>query len=246
MIERDVKIKTKGGHIIYGVLSDKGEEPSKALVVFVHGLASSMHEHKYYNAARLFAKNGVATFRFNLYDSSAGGRNILDCDLATHASDVDTVLKHFRKRYNEIFLVGHSLGALVIMLADMSLVSGVIFWDGTHRESTHSFMKKAFSVTSKDADAFIVNWGATYLIPKVLIEGDLPSSRDMIRRVTVPLKLIYAGKGILVKGAKDYYTNANEPKELVFIKGADHNFDKGETAAELHKETLSFVKKYSK
>jgi len=84
MIEIDVKLRTEDGHTIYGVLADKSKRSSKTLVVFVHGLTSKMHEHKFYNGARVFARVGIATFRFNLYDWRKGGRSILDCDLSTH------------------------------------------------------------------------------------------------------------------------------------------------------------------
>ncbi len=245
MIEKEIKIKTRDGHTIYGVLSDQKVQPSKTLVVFVHGLASSMHEHKYYNAARLFAREEIATFRFNFYDCRKGGRSIMDCTLPLHAADLNRVVTNFREKYKKIFLVGHSLGAIVILLADTKKVDGVIFWDGTHKETKRAklFTHKAF-IWAKPLRAYIANWGSVYVIPKALL--DPTSRRLLIKNISCPIKLIYAEKGILVEGAKDYFKLANSPKELVFIKDADHNFDRGETAVTLHKETLAFVKKYSR
>lgn len=245
MTEKEVKIRTKDGHTIYGVLSDQTARPSATLVIFVHGLASNMHEHKYYNAARVFAKEGIATYRFNLYDSGKGGRSITDCTFAVHADDLNRVVAHFRKHHASIFVVGHSLGAVVIMLADTKKVSGVVFWDGTHLESVFPALKKSGTlVWNKSMKAYIARWGCSYLIPKALVENEQLSSKELIQKLAVPVKFISADKGILVQGTKEFYKHANNPKELAWVKGADHNFDRGETAAELHRETLAFVKKY--
>ena|GEM_PF-3254021 len=38
------------------------------------------------------------------------GRNLIDCTVKTHSTDLETVIKSFDNKYKEIYLVGHSLG----------------------------------------------------------------------------------------------------------------------------------------
>ncbi|MCB9811211.1 MAG: hypothetical protein H6779_03495 [Candidatus Nomurabacteria bacterium] len=69
---------------------------------------------------------------------------------------------------------------------------------------------------------------------------------DIVSKLEKPIKIIAAKKGILLKGSRAYYKAAKEPKELTIINGATHCFDEEGTETELLKETLSWIKKYSK
>ena len=68
----------------------------------------------------------------------------------------------------------------------------------------------------------------------------------LVTQLNKPLKIIAAGKGILVKGSRDYFKVAREPKELSIIKGATHCFDEEGKGDILLMETLLWIKKYSK
>ena len=57
-----------------------------------------------------------------------------------------------------------------------------------------------------------------------------------------PLKIIAAGNGILIDGAKRYFDQANKPKEFAVINGAGHSFNEDGAEEKLFKETLKFIK----
>jgi hypothetical protein len=59
------------------------------------------------------------------------------------------------------------------------------------------------------------------------------------------IKIIAAGKGVLVKGSRAYFKSAKDPKDLVIITDATHCFDEIGKEEELLKETLSWVKKHA-
>ncbi len=56
-------------------------------------------------------------------------------------------------------------------------------------------------------------------------EADRLPWTDLTKNFHVPSKIISAGNGVLVPGAKHYFRTANVPKDLVVIKGATHYFD---------------------
>src|SRR3989304_3753719 len=124
-METQLKIKTPDKHIIYGTLRP-AKRKSSTLLIFVHGLAGHQDEHIFYNGARYFSEKGINTFRFDLYTGEKGGRILTKCGISTHAKDLDTVVKHFRKKFKEIFVAGHSLGGLTIQASNTDLVDGVI------------------------------------------------------------------------------------------------------------------------
>jgi predicted alpha/beta-fold hydrolase len=120
-MEKQLKIKTPDKHTIYGFLRLHDKRKSKTLVVLVHGLTGSPNEHFHYNGARFLSKHGLASFRFSLYIDAPGGRKLHECGVSTHIKDLNTVLKFFRKKFKKVFVVGHSLGGITVLSADLSL-----------------------------------------------------------------------------------------------------------------------------
>lgn len=243
-MEKNLKIKTPDKHTIYGILRVPAKK-SSTLVVFVHGLVGYANEHIFYNGARFLAKRGVSSFRFDLYTDAPGGRKLHECGISTHAKDLNTVLKYFRKKYKTIFVVGHSLGGPTILMSNLALLDGIIFWDGT--SSLKGRLRKDFSY-SKKLGKYLITWGVQHTMSTKMHRewSDFPVPSQATRKVTKPFKVVAAGKGILVKAGKEYFKHAKGPKEFAIIEGAYHNFDEDGVEEKLFAETFSFIKKYSK
>ncbi|MEK7650595.1 MAG: alpha/beta fold hydrolase [Patescibacteria group bacterium] len=238
-MEKEIKIKTPDKHVVYGTLR-LANKKSDSLLIFVHGLTGYRNEHKFYNGARYFAAKNINTFRFDLYSWEKDARKLSDCGLSTHAADLNTVVKFFRKKFKKIFVAGHSFGGITILLSDTSKVDGIILWDSSYSRDRDD------EKYDKHLDAYIIKWGVEFIYSKKMHEEhkNFPAPKVAIKKVSKPIKVIVAGAGMLVKPGKEYFKHANEPKELAIIKGAHHNFDEGETAQELFRETYEFIKKY--
>ncbi len=249
MMEQAIKIKTVDHKLIYGTLNYHPPKPS-ALIIFIHGLTGNQNEHLFFNAAKFFPAKGIATFRFNLYDWRKTQRKFRDCTIATHGKDVTSVVRYFRKKFKKkfekIFLVGHSLGGLSILLSDTSLVDGIVLWDPAHPQRLRKRDPLVYRYEKK-LDAYIIHWNVdTIMGTKMYREWQhFPDGGKLISKVKKPIKIIVAGKGILVKTGKEYFKHANQPKAFSSIAKATHCFDEEGTEEELFKETLKWVKKFS-
>ena len=244
-MESKIKIRTKDRHVIHGTLKVPAKK-TQTLAILIHGLTGHQNEHVFYNAAKVFAKKGIATFRFDLYSGEKGGRVLTKTTIATHAKDIDTVVNFFESKYKAILLIGHSLGGPSIMLSkSRNKVSGIVLWDSAHTLQKSDEKDYRYN---KAQGAYILSWGIDMLISKRMFNDwkKLPRPRDLIKDVTVPVKVICAGKGALIRPGKEYFSHASEPKEFAIIKNASHTFDEEGAEEELLKETLSFVKKLSK
>jgi len=218
-MEKQIKLKTKDGHTIYGTLNTPTKK-SVRLVVFVHGLTGHKNEHQFYNAARFFTKNGFNTFRFDLYSGDKGGRKLSDTTVRTHAADLEVVLKHFKKKFKKIHLVGHSLGGPTIVLADTSHINSIVLWDPSDMLGLKDIVEgqERSLKQNKLSGVYIVDWGVEYLLGKKMAEEfKILKPARLVKNIQKPIKIIAAGKGN-PKGSKEYFKHTNTPKSLVVLK----------------------------
>lgn len=246
-MEKELRLKTKDGHIVYGVLNST-KNRSKKLVIFVHGLTGHPNQHTFYNAAKFFPKKGFSTFRFDLYSGEKRGRLLTHTSIKQHAEDLNLVIEYFRKKYKKLFLVGHSLGGVTILQADYNKSDGIVLWDSSVKKKYHLVGIDDTIRYNKALGKYILKWREEYLISKAMNREmtRLPEPKDLVAAVKVPIKIIVAGKGILVRGGREYYKHASEPKDFALIKNAGHSFNEEGAEEQLFSETLAWVKKFTK
>jgi len=224
-MEKNLKIRVDKGSSVYGRLNGTLNRP---LVVIVHGLPCSIYEGLYEDAARWFASHGYAVYRFNLYGWQKDARQLIDCTLKTHAADLDAVVRHFRRRgVHKLYVAGHSFGAPVILSSQEQLFDTAALWDGSYDVS---FAKEKYGYPGgkfiKQLNGYFMRWGPNVIIGKAMAdEVDGMLWDELAKNFRKPLNIIAAGKGVLVKGARQYFAAASGPKSIKIIKGATHNFD---------------------
>lgn len=231
-MEKEIKIKTSDGHHIYGRLAGSS---SKSLFIVVHGLPGSMDEDLYLEATRWFGKQGYATFRFNLYGGEKDARQLMETTLATHASDIDTIVRYFRtKKFKKICIAGHSYAGPAILLSKEQGFDSAMLWDPSYGVS---FTKKQKGMPSakylKEIGGYLMPWGVNFVLGEEMVdEADSLKWSVLTKDFLVPLKIIAAGKGALAKGAERYFKTANAPKDLAILKNATHYFNDTDTMRE--------------
>jgi len=224
-MEKEIKIKTADRQYIYGRLTGSSRQP---LFIAVHGLAGSMDEDIIVSAARWFAKQGYATFRFNLYGAEKNARQLMNITLETHTFDVDKVVQHFRKRgFEKIFIAGHSYAGPSILLSKEQDFDGVALWDPSYKVS---FTKKQVGVLPavyvKEVKGYALQWGTNFILSEEMVDEANSLKWDSLTKdFSAPLKIIVAEKGYLVKGGEQYFKMANKPKSLTILRGATHYFN---------------------
>lgn len=241
-MEQLLKIPTSNNKVIYGRLRGSQDNP---LVIFVHGLGGRMDQHIYYNGARFLEKNGISSFRFNLYAWEKDARKLGECTLETHSYDLDIVVDYFRKNgVKKIFVVGHSFGGPTILLSKNKDFDGIILWD-----PSFAYPKSFEGAQYIDSlDMYKVTWEFDVLIGKDMVEEGKTlreKEEQAIKEITIPIKIINAGNSWLAEAGKRYFELTKGPKERVVIDKASHGFDEDGVEEKLLQETLSWIQKYS-
>lgn len=237
-MEQLLKIPAFDDKLIYGRLRGSLAHP---LVIFVHGLGGRMDQHIYFNGSRFLEKNGISSFRFNLYMDAPKARNLSNCTLRVHSLDFDTVVSYFRKYgVKKIIAVGHSFGGPTILLSEHRDFDGVILWD-----PSYGYPKSFTDIRYVESlDKYIVSWEFDLLFSKEMVdEGKTLKNKEeaAIKEIKVPLKIINAENSFLTDEGKIYFELANKPKERVVIKDSGHTFDEDGVEEKLFGETLNWM-----
>jgi pimeloyl-ACP methyl ester carboxylesterase len=240
-MEKEITIKVDKNKWMKGVLRGNMRQP---LILFVHGMTGTRDEHIFFNGARFFEKHGFATFRFNLYDWVPEARKLKECTLAVHAQDVAAIIAYFREKgVKRIGASGHSYGGLTLLMRQLDL-DALVLWDPTYNAAR--FYKKAQYIPQ--LKGFYREFAYGIFLGKKMVEEACRLTEkacDILpERITAPLRVINAGKGILIKGGRRYVGHAGGPSSHVIIPNAKHCFDEDGAEEKLFQESLKWYKKY--
>ena len=238
-MEKEIKIPTTDDKNLYGVL--RSVKDSKGLIIMVHGLTGHKNESQFYSAARSFEKGGFDSFRFDLYGGEEDERDLIDCTITTHSIDVDTVVDFFRKDYDKLFLIGHSLGAPSIIYGKQK-VDAITLWDPSFRMYDTSSDYWSFN---EKLDCYLMSWGPSFLSNKEMLHQWQNFNEDeYVNMISKPTKFIFAGEGTLKTLWKPYLEKIPVAFEEVIIEGANHCFQEDGNFEILFAQTLSWFEKF--
>ena len=238
-MEKKIEVSTEDGHIIYGTLNWQESHPQK-LIIFVHGFGGNQNSHLFFNGAKFFSQSGFAILRIDLYSSQDGGRNLLDCSLQTHAGDINEIIEYVQSDYEEIYLVGHSLGGPSILWLPQN-VRAIVLWDPSLvlKEGDMDYW------TLDDTRSVYVNMtGVEMAMSKEMYEEWSKSDESMIKKMKVSTKIICAGNGSLAERWNTILNKIKVRYEYVIIDGAGHGFDEEGKEDVLFEETLKYLQKF--
>lgn len=236
-MQKPIKIAINDSKYIYGYLNQRSEKESK-IVVFVHGFTGDATEQQYFNAVPFFNTKGFATFRFNFYSREPDARKTSKVSLEDHLNDTRAVVDHLSAQFEEIYLVGHSLGACVVSLVDKANVKRIVLWDPANGfDSPH----EKGMVFNSDLNAYICDNKMEILFGKELIEEWAKVTIEkQIESFKVPTKIIFAGNHNKYDQWKAYLSSIKVVYEHFVVQGASHEFVEEGTSGVLFEETYKW------
>jgi len=245
--ESDLVINLPDGKKIHGILRGSLTDNSPVLVM-MHGRPGSGNELLQYLGGHYLYDKGITTLRLSMYDFGSEYRDLLDCTLDTHIADFDTVVHYLRDNgVDKVFAAGHSYGGLTI-LGSKSQLDGAILWDPSHGLAWQDPIFDSPDYPEKTFENIVVGIGGSGYISSTeqqAYDRALGDTTEWARNKGYPMKFILAGAGPLAKYAMKYYEVADQPKAVVNIKTAHHQFeDSDEVVEELFSETAEWVNRF--
>lgn len=242
MLADNLEIVTDDGFKICGTLEYQNSDDNK-LAIFSHGFISDTNNHLIYNAAPFLHQRGIATFSFDYYSNQQGTRPFLKSSLTTHIKDLERVVLELKNKYEDIYLIGHSLGALITLAINPEHIKAIALWDPV--SDVGNIVKGMEFVPS--LDAFLFKNRVDVLIPKDMVDDFLKykSITEFIKNNPVPIKTILAGNKYSQKTLELLNEdNSNYDRETDVVREANHSFDNREAERNLFEKTFAWIEKY--
>lgn len=222
-------------------------------IVLVHGFGASKHEYGMFdNLANHLASNGYQIYRFDFAGCGESEGTYSHTTLSKLVSDLKNILTFVQNQPTtdnlRFGLVGMSLGTAVITAFQPKNVKAIVYLGSV--SEPHKSLKKLFG-PGYNPDGISVRTTVNRITAqekKVEMFGDFWKDFDhynlpaLIKNIQAPILFIHGEKDSIINTASSqlYFDNANSPKDLKFIKNADHAF----YAPEERNEMIALTKKW--
>jgi esterase/lipase len=228
----NITFKNDRGMELPGILDGEGE---KGVVICSHFTGFKEIKH-YYKLAKALADEGIRALRFDYSDciGEAGG-SCEDMALTHQIRDTLSAIDFMEEQgVKSIGLMGHSLGGMtaIIAAANDRRVKALVAvaalakceWDIIFSEKAQEWKEQGYIT--------FPSWKRGEIKIKYGFYKDLKKydATQLIKAVNAPVRVIQPSedKIVTMQNAEGIFMNANEPKDLKIVHGADHMFSKHE------------------
>lgn len=223
------------------------------MIIICHGVAANKNMNFIPLLSRGLSKNGFSVLRFDFTGNGESEGKFVEGTYTQEVSDLGKAIDFVVKRgYDKICVIGYSMGGAVSIIRAASdkrinsliSISGTAYPNKTIERvlpSTKSFFRhllKRFEDINKEKKSFkhkrkkLKEIGTTLWRKKQLLK--ISFFRDSMnydctkyaRKIRIPFLIIHGRNDDILptQYAKDLYKNANKPKYLEIVEGADHFF----------------------
>jgi pimeloyl-ACP methyl ester carboxylesterase len=243
------------------VLIEKSTQ-NKGLVFIMHGLGSFKESPVISACAEVFRKNNFTVVRFDATHTIGESEGKYDdANITNYYEDLEDVINWSKKQkwYKEPFyLVGHSLGAMSILLytekypnkikalAPMStVVSGKLWSINYSKKDMRQYNKTGFWIRESRTKPGVILKLKWHQYVKEMLKYDTLKNTG---KITMPILLIVGENDTRTPlfSQKTLYDKLTSKKELHVIKGAEHTFKEEKHLSEIRTIFNKWIKKTNK
>lgn len=239
MREEKIEFENKGGKIIGKLVLP--EQKTKSLILLVHGFTGDLDgpADLYKRLASRLAEDGFAVYRFNFRFTSDGFEDFHKMTIAGEVEDLKLLIKEFSKKYDRIGIVGESLGGAISILSYSSKVRClVLFYPAVF------FKENIANRWSSDKEIRELNEGGVlpwakrstgqklYVGKRFIEEINKIEVFPKIPKIKCPIMFVHGNSDNTVSFTESEraFKNANEPKRIEIVEGAEHGFNDSDYA----------------
>jgi alpha/beta superfamily hydrolase len=231
-----------------GAFLDKG---GKGVVICSHFTGTKEIKHYYY-LAKALANEGISSLRFDFSDCMGKSEGTCEDMRLTHQiRDVFAALDFMGSRgIDSPGLMGHSLGGTtaIVAAANDTRVNALVPVAALAKAEWETLFSNKVDEWKDSGYITFPSWKGGKIKIRYGFYTDLAKydATRLIRAVEAPVRIIQPGDDEIVgmKNAEGLLENANEPKDLKIIDGADHMFREKKHEEEMISLCVEWFKKH--
>ncbi|MGV3774410.1 MAG: alpha/beta hydrolase [Verrucomicrobiales bacterium] len=219
-----------------------GASGAQQMVVIGHGVTGNKDRPFLVALAEAISKMGVPTVRISFAGNGASGGKFPDCTISKEVDDLGSVLDVIKDR--KVCYIGHSMGGAVgVMRTAMDKrINYLVSLAGMVH--TKAFAEREFGMV-KPGEGFMWDDTNCPLSQKYMENmAQIDSVVGKASQINIPWLLVHgsADDVVPIQDSYDIFANANQPKELVELPGANHVFS-GEFTAPMIQTVTHWLKR---
>ena len=239
-MEQDIRIDSNDGAVIYARFREVSGAP---IVVISHGMTAHMNGRLEMGLARRLEREGYSSLRYNSYDWPDDARNLCDMGLREHLEDLDTVIDWARARSSTVIALGHSFGAMCILLRGPEGLTGAVLWDPASQKSWADANREIATFDYERRQYVQRERVAVIYSERILQEVEAADAVVAAKQFDAPLFVVSSPEWPQLNEAGREYAENAPRSTRVEIADSDHNFSDDQSEARLFDETVSWLMK---
>lgn len=226
-MEEKVIFTNSAGLKLAGVLHTP-EEKTRKIVVLSHGFTSKKDRPKWVLAAESICEEGFGSFRFDF--GGCGESEDRPLTVKGQIGDLKSAIDFVKsKGFDEIFLLGASLGALCSILnVEEQGVKGLILWAPLTDSKMPSILNDEKVKKDLESKGFTIieNRGKKHKVPKEYFEERINiNQKEILSHIKFPTLIVHGDKDEIVplEHSQKAIKLLPECSVLKVIEGGDHS-----------------------
>ena len=242
-------IKNSYGEKLAGILH---ESKSENIVLVCPGRVCTKEEYFYPELCESLASNGFNSFRFDFSGNGESGGKFEECTISKDILDIKSVVDYFKSKGYEIFcLIGHSLGAVEVLLYQSKYNSARRVVDiaayADQRDATiKKFSEKQIEELNEKGFIKANSWGKKFNVYKKYFydRANYWDIRKQVKKIKTPILVVHGteDKDVPLENSEKIAFALNKKSKFVPIIGAEHFYANPKHRQRLFKEINSWLK----
>jgi len=250
---KNIFIKNKNGEKLAGVFHKVNDK--KEVVIICPGWPGGKDTELIKSVSEKLEEINTNSFKFDFSGLGESEGKFEESTASKEKEDLNSVIKYFKEKEYKIGLIGHSLGSLIIVIyasknKDIDFLISISSKSKTKGSLNNYYKEQQEKI--KNNEFFYYNekrYGTKFKVfPKYFEDLSKYNALELVKKITCPKLFIHGSedKSLNPKESQDYYENAEEPKEIKIIEGADHNFTNEKYLNEMIDYCINWIKKLRK
>jgi esterase/lipase len=246
----NISFKNDRGMELPGILDGEGNKKGVVLCSHFTGFKELTH---LYHVAKALEEKGIAALRFDYSDciGASSGGTCEDMALTHQIRDTSGAISFLEDQGIEsIGLMGHSLGGTtaIVTAANDTRIKALVPVAALAKAEWDILFKAKLSEWKAQGFITFPTWKKGEIKIKYGFYRDLSKydCTKLIRATDAPVRVIHPGNDqtVTIQNAQGIYDNANEPKDLRIIDGANHMFSNKEHEKQMIDLCIEWFEKY--